>query len=166
MDGLHVAYKKAVHLDPKSTEAILGLGKVYLKQGRLDAAITAIEKAIDIQIDHTEAHYQLAQAYIKRREKAQAAVTMAFFKVLRQTDPLLQEAEIWVKRHPNDPRGYNNLGIVYLARHRSSDAIVNYKRAISLKPDLSHRALQLRARLPQTRRTSARYRSLSSRTRY
>ena len=41
-----------------------------------------------------------------------------------------------MKRHPDDARGYNNLGIVYLARRRSEDAIATYKRAISLAPDL------------------------------
>ena len=30
--------------------------------------ITAIEKVIEIQVDNTEAHYQLAQIYIKRGE--------------------------------------------------------------------------------------------------
>ena len=44
---------------------------------------------------------------------------------------------MWVNRHPNDARGYNNLGIVYLARHRFSDAVTNYKRAISLNPALA-----------------------------
>ena len=68
----------------------------------MDDAITAIERVIEIQVDNTEAHYQLAQAYIKQGEKERAAATMAFFKVLRQTDPLLQEAEMWVKRHPDD----------------------------------------------------------------
>ena len=113
------------------------MGKTYVKQGRLEDAIIAIEKAIEIQVDNTEAHYQLAQIYIKRGEKKKAASVMAFFKVLRQTDPLLEEAEAWVKRHPNDARGYNNLGIVYLARHRSEDAIANYKRAISLTATLA-----------------------------
>ena len=132
------AYKQATRLNPNGNpSAILGLGKTYVKQGRLDDAIIAIEKAIKIQVDNTEAHYQLAQIYIKRGEKKKAASAMMFFKVLRQTDPLLNEAEAWVKRHPNDARGYNNLGIVYLARHRSEDAIASYKRAISLAPDLA-----------------------------
>ena len=132
------AYKQAARLNPNGNpSAILGLGKTYVKQGRLDDAIIAIEKAIEIQVDNTEAHYQLAQIYIKRGEKKKAASAMAFFKVLRQTDPLLNEAEAWVKRHPNDARGYNNLGIVYLARRRSEDAIASYKRAISLAPDLA-----------------------------
>ena len=132
------AYKKATHLNPNGNpSAVLGLGKVYARQERWDDAITAVEKAIEIQVDNTEAHYQLAQIYIKRGEKKKAASAMAFFKVLRQTDPLLQEAEIWVKRYPDDARGYNNLGIVYLARRRSEDAIVSYKRAISLAPNLA-----------------------------
>ena len=132
------AYKQATRLNPSGNpSAILGLGKTYVKQGRLDDAIIAIEKAIEIQVDNTEAHYQLAQIYIKRGEKKKAASAMVFFKVLRQTDPLLNEAEAWVKRHPNDARGYNNLGIVYLARHRSEDAIASYKRAISLAPHLA-----------------------------
>ena len=132
------AYKQATRLNPSGNpSAILGLGKTYVKQGRLDDAIIAIEKAIEIQVDNTEAHYQLAQIYIKRGEKKKAASAMVFFKVLRQTDPLLNEAEAWVKRHPNDARGYNNLGIVYLTRHRSEDAIASYKRAISLAPHLA-----------------------------
>ena len=132
------AYKQAVRFNPNGNPgAFLGLGKVYAKQGRLDDAIIAIEKTIEIQIDNTEAHYQLAQIYIKLGEKKKAATAMAFFKVLRQTDPLLEEAEMWVKRHPNDARGYNNLGIVYLARRRAEDAIKSYKHAISLAPTLA-----------------------------
>ena len=129
------AYKQATRLNPNGNpSAILGLGKTYVKQGRLDDAIIAIEKAIEIQVDNTEAHYQLAQIYIKRGEKKKAASAMVFFKVLRQTDPLLNEAEAWVKRHPNDARGYNNLGIVYLARRRSEDAIVPATNALFLLP--------------------------------
>ena len=132
------AYKQATRLNPNGNpNAILGLGKTYVKQGHLDDAITAVEKAIEIQVDNTEAHYQLAQIHVKRGERKKAASAMAFFKVLRQTDPLLQEAETWVKRHPDDARGYNNLGIVYLARRRSEDAVASYKRAISLAPDLA-----------------------------
>ncbi len=130
-------YKEAIRLSPKDATPVLGLGKTYTKQGHLDTAITTIEKAIEIQVDNTEAHYQLAQIYIKRGEKEKAASAMAFFKTLSQTDPLLEKAEMWVKKHPDDARGYNNLGIVYLARRRFSDAVANYKHAISLAPDLA-----------------------------
>lgn len=132
------AYKHAIRLNSNANpSAILGLGKVYARQKRWEDAIIAFREVIEIQVDNTDAHYQLAQIYIKRGEKKKAASVMAVFKVLRQTDPLLKEAEIWVKRHPEDARGYNNLGIVYLARRRSEDAIASYKHAISLAPDLA-----------------------------
>ena len=132
------AYKYATRLKSNGDPgAFLGLGKVYVRQKRLDVALTAIEKAIEIQADNTEAHYQLTQIYIKQGEKEKAAAAISFFKVLRETDPLLEQAELWVKKHPDDARGYNNLGIVYLARRRAADAIKNYKHAISLAPTLA-----------------------------
>ena len=39
------------------------------KQGRLDDAIIAIEKTIEIQVDNTEAHYQLAPNLYQTRRK-------------------------------------------------------------------------------------------------
>ncbi len=131
------SYAKAVRLNPSGIGAILGLGQVYAKQTRYDDAITQFQKVIEIQSDNTEAHYQLAQTYIKLGQKEKAASTMAFFKILRHTDPLLQKAQKWVKIHPDDPKGYNNLGILYLTRKRSDKAIEYYKRAISLSPSLA-----------------------------
>lgn len=132
------AYQHAIWINPNGNpNAPLGLGKVRVKQGDLDAALASIQKAIDIQVDNTEAYYQLSQIYIRRGEPEPAAAAMAFFKVLRQTDPLLSEAERWVKRHPQDARGHNNLGIVYLTRRRRAAAIQSYERAISLAPTLA-----------------------------
>ncbi len=131
------SYAKAVRLNPDRIGAILGLGQVYVKQTRFNEAITKFEKVIEIQRDNTDAHYQLAQIYIKLGQKEKAASAMAFFKILRHTDPLLQKAQKWVKINPDDPKGYNNLGILYLTRRRFDKAIENYKRAISLSPSLA-----------------------------
>ncbi len=131
------AYTEATRLNANATSALLGLGKVHAKQGNLPLAISTFEKVIELQADNTEAHYHIAQAWIKQGKTEQAGAAMKFFKVLRQTDPLLAEAEKWVKIHPEDPKGYNNLGIVYLARHRFAEAVKNYKRAIALAPNLA-----------------------------
>lgn len=131
------SYVKAIRLNPDGIGANLGLGQVHAKQKRYENAITQFQKVIEIQSDNTEAHYQLAQAYIKLGQKEKAASTMAFFKILRHTDPLLQKARKWVKIYPDDPKGYNNLGILYLTRKRHNTAIENYKRAISLSPTLT-----------------------------
>ena len=114
-----------------------GLGQVYAKQKRYDLAIETFEKVITIECDNTEANYQLAQIYNKVGDREKAASKITFFKLLRSTDPILEKAVKWVNTHPDDPIGFNNLGIIYLTRKRYDKAIENYNRAITLSPNLA-----------------------------
>jgi len=77
---------KAVHLDPKLAAAYLQLGILYSRRADFSQAISAYRKAIDVSseeagpqlanppIDETlaEAHYRLAQAYLRTGDKAHA----------------------------------------------------------------------------------------------
>lgn len=128
------AYANAYRMQPNNISGILGLGKVYTQQGIYDQAIRYIERVIKLHPDNTEAHFQLAQIQIRRGHKEKAAQTMKYFKILRQTDPLLEKAQKWVNVHPDDVRGFNNLGIVYLTRLRFDKAIEYYQHAISISP--------------------------------
>lgn len=73
--------QKAVHLDPKLGAAYLQLGILYSQRAEFSRAISAYQKAIEVspeevgpQLDQTleEAHYRLAQAYLRTGEKAKA----------------------------------------------------------------------------------------------
>ena len=130
-------YKNALQVKSDSIGALMGLGKVYLRQGDTDKARPVLEQVIKIQKDYTEAHFQIAQLYIKNGEKDNAESTMAYFRILRDTDPLLVKAQKWVKIHPDDSKGYNNLGILFLTRRCFEKAIQNYKKAIVLSPTLA-----------------------------
>ena len=114
-----------------------GLGQVYAKQKLYKQAKDAFKNVVKIETDNTQAHYHLAQLYNRCGDKELAASTMDYFKVLRQTDPLLEKARKWIAIHPNDPKGYNNLGIIYLMRKRYDKATENYRHAISLSPKLA-----------------------------
>ncbi len=131
------AYNEAIRLNTNAIQAHTGLGKIYAKQGNLQLAISTYEKILKLQLDNTEVHYHIAQALIKQGKTEEAAAAMKFFKLLRETEPLLQKAQKWVKIHPQDAKGYNNLGIIYLARRRFGEAVKNYKRAIALAPTLA-----------------------------
>jgi tetratricopeptide (TPR) repeat protein len=77
---------KAVHLDPKLGAAYLQLGILYSQRADFSRAISAYQKAIkvsaeeassqvaDPQLEETleEAHYRLAQAYLRTGDKARA----------------------------------------------------------------------------------------------
>lgn len=128
------AYTNVYRMQPNNISGILGLGKVYTQQGLYDQAIRYIKQVIALHPDNTEAHFQLAQIQIRRGHKEKAAQTMKYFKILRQTDPLLEKAQKWIKVHPDDVKGYNNIGIVYLTRLRFDKAIEYYQHAIAISP--------------------------------
>ncbi len=130
------AYLNAAHFNPSGMGILSGLGQVYAKQKRYDLAIDTFDKVLSLESDNTEAHYQLAQVYHKRGDREKAASRMEFFKLLRNTDPILEKARKWVKINPDDPIGYNNLGIIYLTRKRYEKAIEFYSHAIDLSPNL------------------------------
>jgi tetratricopeptide (TPR) repeat protein len=80
--------QKAVHIDPKLGAAYLQLGILYSQRADFSRAISAYQKAIEVtvspdeassqvatpQLDQTleEAHYRLAQAYLRTGDKAKA----------------------------------------------------------------------------------------------
>jgi tetratricopeptide (TPR) repeat protein len=78
--------QKAVHLDPKLAAAYLQLGILYSQRADFSRAISAYRKAIEVspeevkpqfgnpQLDERldEAHYRLAQAYLRTGDKTRA----------------------------------------------------------------------------------------------
>jgi tetratricopeptide (TPR) repeat protein len=61
--------EKAVHLDPKLGAAYLQLGILYSNRKEFPKAISAYQKAIEANPGLEEAHYRLAQAYLRTGEK-------------------------------------------------------------------------------------------------
>jgi tetratricopeptide (TPR) repeat protein len=56
-------YKKAVHRDPKFSEALSNLGNVYLAQKQIQLAVTSYQQAIDLNPDKGAYYYNLYRAY-------------------------------------------------------------------------------------------------------
>ena len=68
--------QKAVHLDPKLGAAYLQLGILYSQRADFAGAISAYQKAIEVSPEGDdileEAHYRLAQAYLRTGDPAKA----------------------------------------------------------------------------------------------
>ena len=65
-------YQKAVALDPESATFHLGLGKAYIKKGRVDEAIVHFERALELEPANVEAQYDCGLSLIQagRLDKA------------------------------------------------------------------------------------------------
>lgn len=86
--------QKAVHLDPKLGPAYLQLGIFYSQRKDFSRAIAAYQKAIEVspkevgsQLDQTleEAHYRLAQVYLRTGDKTKAQAELEVHRQLAMT---------------------------------------------------------------------------------
>jgi tetratricopeptide (TPR) repeat protein len=78
------ALQAAVRRDPRFGAAHAELGKLLLKRGEVDAAVTHLEKALAVDPRDAAPAYALAQAYFRKGDKARAEELMA--KVSKRND--------------------------------------------------------------------------------
>ena len=142
-------YEKVIELAPADADAYIQLGGLYRGQGMHDKAITAYEKAIQLQ-PYTYIYPQLAEAYmnvgrdedaLKLYEKAiqlrpeyiliypQLAKTYMNFG---RKEDALKLADTLKKRVGYDALSYIRLGEVYSSCELHDKAIEAYKKAIEL----------------------------------
>src|SRR5438105_3758490 len=71
--GAVASLERAVAADPKLADAWEALGVIYDKLGRLDEAIAATEKLVELQPDEVMPHTNLSRFYVKKglKEKAE-----------------------------------------------------------------------------------------------
>lgn len=113
--------QKAVRIDPKLGAAYLQLGILYSRRGDFSRAISAYQRAIEVspedgnpQRDETleEAHYRLAQAYLRAGDQAKAQEELQLHqKLIKKTKEdtererrVIQEFMIALKSKDSDSK--------------------------------------------------------------
>jgi tetratricopeptide (TPR) repeat protein len=109
----------ALALNPALASARATYGAALAEAGEADAAITALEQAIDADPRNPTAYRELAIVY--RNEKKFDRAEEVFKKAIRA--------------RPGECRSYLNLATFYAGRQRYADAETNYRKAIELSPD-------------------------------
>ena len=94
-------------------------GGAYEGQGRLDEAIGALNKAIELKPDLTPAYYHLGNTYGKQGN----------------FDAAIEAFKKAIELNPDYAQAYADLGGAYEGQGRLDEAIGAFKKAIELKPD-------------------------------
>ena len=96
----------------------VGIGLVYVGQGRLESAISSLQSALSIQPGLVVAHQQLAH-----------------FNQKRQFDRAIDHYQQAITLAPKAASGYAGLGVVLATQGRFSEAIVQFDKSIEINPD-------------------------------
>ncbi|HZP43244.1 MAG TPA: M48 family metalloprotease [Candidatus Binatia bacterium] len=112
-------YRKLADEKPNDAEAQFLLGRVYQQLGRLDAARTALERSRELGGLGDRVDRPLGSVYT----------------ALKQTDKAHEVLDRYLTKHPDDGWVHLELGKAIAERDEAA-ALVEYRRAIHLDPDL------------------------------
>jgi tetratricopeptide (TPR) repeat protein len=97
-------YARAVELQPKFVEALLGLAKAWLLAGKTTEARKLLAQAVEFEPANEVAHYRLAQAARKLGDEAEAAKELAEFKRLRAESASISKIYQQVRKRDVTPQ--------------------------------------------------------------
>ncbi|NQV15140.1 tetratricopeptide repeat protein [bacterium] len=130
VDSALLAYQKTLELDPKYIPAYFRLSKIYKLKGETDKAAKELEKVIRLNPDMKEAQTEL-MALKSETNKPKVSVQMP---------PRTAESD-----KSKDPRYFYNQAIMLIQKKKYEEAIVDFNRAIALKPDYLNAIIALGA---------------------
>jgi tetratricopeptide (TPR) repeat protein len=146
------AVTEALRIDPNQAPVYYSLGNMYQQTGRYEDAITALQRAIQLQPDNDECHALLARVlaangdYAAGSAEAQRAVDIRagwsnYFNQGRveyaagHLDRALLALRRTTELNPNFAGGFQMLGTTYQMLGDFVSAIGNYEHSIRLAPN-------------------------------
>ena len=112
-------YDKILEIDPRNSDAIHLIGMIEYSSHKYDLAIARIEKAIKFNPGIPDYHINLTSCYIAVSNLVNAK----------------RHALIAITLDHNAYKAYYNLGNILFAEGDSEGAVINYKKALSIKSD-------------------------------
>jgi tetratricopeptide (TPR) repeat protein len=126
-DAAIAAYASALRIAPDSTDALVRLCDEYLIRGDWDAALDAAEATVSRHPNHANA------LYVK-------GGLLGLIGKLDQAEQVTREA---LRLDPRHAGAYGNLGAISSWRQDHAQAVSDFRRALSLRPDIPEARLGL-----------------------
>ena len=93
--------RRATELDSNLAAAYLSWGRLYVRTNRYSEAAPLLERAVALQPELTEAHYQLSRVLVKLKRPDEANRELAIFKQLSEKQKAPNESREIVRRLAN-----------------------------------------------------------------
>jgi tetratricopeptide (TPR) repeat protein len=156
LDNAVSDYTKAIELDTQDPNYYYGRGRAYFRKRDYIRAIQDFSKAIDLDPKYVQAYSLRASAYDRQRERQRMIAdyekvvllitapktadeynsrAWAHFK-LGKAEQALPDAEKSLELRPNNAYALDTRGHVFEALKRREEAIADFRRALSIEPDL------------------------------
>ena len=153
LDEAESIYHQLLQADSNQFDAVHLLGVIAYQKAQYDVAVEFITKAITINPDYAEAHYNLGNA-VKDQGKLSEAVAIYRKAIAIKPDYAeahnnlgnalkdqgnLAEATVSYEKaialKPGYMEAHNNLGATLLGLGKLDEAVASYREAIAIKPD-------------------------------
>jgi len=106
---------------PDNPVQLLNYGTQLLNEGNVVGAVDLYSRALKLNPEDEEAHFNLAYAYTR----------------LGRTNDAIKHYEDALKIFPDYTEAYNNLGNIYLAQKKYDQAIEKFSAALKISPESS-----------------------------
>jgi len=148
------SYEEAIRITPDLAMAHFNVARLYMSAGAVDSALLSYERTLKFDPDYIPAYYRISQIYQMSGDIVKA---MQILETLIKLQPDLKEAQVElhslsqqmeqpkvsVQMPPRtaesdkstDPRYYYNQAVMLIQKQKYREAIVDFERAIALKPD-------------------------------
>lgn len=146
-------YENLYSRNPAGFKDFANYGLALFEVKDYQKASEFLEKAVDADPENTSAHINLALSYqeLDRNDLALAQYDVVFRQQpslhsirfdygnlladMGQDEAAIENYKIYIENYPNDPRAYQNIGVVYKRLNKFDDTIANYEKALALQTD-------------------------------
>jgi Flp pilus assembly protein TadD len=117
--GAENEYKQVLALDPRSTEAVIGLSNLYMKSHRISEAEPLLRQLASERADDAGIHLQLGRVLAAQGKK----------------DDAIAEIQTALKQSPNDTEAQRDLADLYASTGKNNLAEAAYRPLVTANPN-------------------------------
>jgi tetratricopeptide (TPR) repeat protein len=112
-------FRHALAVTANNDVAENNLGIVFLRQGKVDEAISLLQTAVDLRPDNSPAHENLAKAFL---QKGQVADALIHYRKL-------------LELQPDNIEVHNIVGTVLIQQGRVGEGVEEWQKVLAIQPD-------------------------------